>query len=78
MAQSSAPPVSGLAFIEVVRAHMRRMFRWPARASEALEKGGGLVTGQEFTRQLEMAVNVIAYALTQEGSITQGLMQTVD
>jgi len=126
------------------------MFRWLPLATEALEKYGGLVAGQDFwtqrlalehpiftsffdvrgipsglppnalgnlkdsignwfyaegyfikgrmagiafstdfgwtnqtydgdsTRQLQMAVNVIVYALTQEGSITQRLMQMVD
>jgi hypothetical protein len=32
----------------------------------------------EITRQLQMAVNVIIYALTQEGSMTQRLMQMVN
>jgi hypothetical protein len=36
------------------------------------------VRGGDSTRQLQMAVNVIIYALTQEGSITQRLMQMVN
>lgn len=35
------------------------------------------VYNSDATRQLQMAVNVIVYALTQEGSITQRLMQMV-
>ena len=34
--------------------------------------------GGDSTRQLQMAVNIIIYALTQEGSITQRLMQMVN
>ncbi len=34
--------------------------------------------GGDTTRQLQMAVNVIVYALTQEGSMTQRLMQMVN
>ncbi len=34
--------------------------------------------GQTSTRQLQLAVNIIIYALTQEGSITQRLMQMVN
>ena len=36
------------------------------------------IRGGDSTRQLQMAVNVIIYALTQEGSITQRLMQMVN
>ena len=36
------------------------------------------VRGGDSTRQLQMAVNIIIYALTQEGSITQRLMQMVN
>ena len=36
------------------------------------------VYGGDSTRQLQLAVNIIIYALTQEGSITQRLMQIVD
>ena len=36
------------------------------------------ISGGDSTRQLQMAVNVIIYALTQEGSITQRLMQMVN
>jgi hypothetical protein len=36
------------------------------------------VYGGDSTRQLQMAVNIIVYALTQEGSITQRLMQMVN
>ena len=32
----------------------------------------------DYTRQLQMAVNIVVYALTQEGSITQRLMQMVN
>ena len=34
--------------------------------------------GGDSTRQLQLAVNIIIYALTQEGSITQRLMQMVN
>ena len=34
--------------------------------------------GQTSTRQLQLAVNIIIYALTQEGSIAQRLMQMVN
>jgi hypothetical protein len=34
--------------------------------------------GGTSTRQLQLAVNIIIYALTQEGSITQRLMQIVN
>ncbi len=34
--------------------------------------------GNDSTRQLQMAVNIIVYALTQEGSMTQRLMQMVN
>jgi hypothetical protein len=34
--------------------------------------------GGDSTRQLQLAVNIIVYALTQEGSITQRLMQVVN
>ena len=36
------------------------------------------VMGGDSTRQLQLAVNIIIYALTQEGSITQRLMQMVN
>ena len=36
------------------------------------------VFGGDSTRQLQLAVNIIIYALTQEGSITQRLMQMVN
>ena len=36
------------------------------------------VRGGDSTRQLQLAVNIIIYALTQEGSITQRLMQMVN
>lgn len=36
------------------------------------------VMGGSSTRQLQLAVNIIIYALTQEGSITQRLMQMVN
>jgi len=36
------------------------------------------ITGGDSTRQLQLAVNIIIYALTQEGSITQRLMQMVN
>lgn len=38
----------------------------------------GLTTAADATRQIQMAVNVIIYALTQEGSMTQRLMQMVN
>jgi hypothetical protein len=38
----------------------------------------GLSTGADATRQIQMAVNIIVYALTQEGSMTQRLMQMVN
>ena len=34
--------------------------------------------GGDSTRQLQLAVNIIIYALTQEGSLTQRLMQMVN
>jgi hypothetical protein len=34
--------------------------------------------GQDKLRQMQMAINVIVYALTQEGSMTQRLMQMVN
>ena len=34
--------------------------------------------GGDSTRQLQLAVNIIIFALTQEGSITQCLMQMVN
>ena len=34
--------------------------------------------GGDSTRQLQMAVNIIVYALTQEGGMTQQLMQMVN
>ena len=34
--------------------------------------------GGDSTRQLQVAVNIIIYALTQEGSMTQRLMQMVN
>ena len=36
------------------------------------------ISGGDSTRQLQLAVNIIIYALTQEGSITQRLMQMVN
>jgi len=39
---------------------------------------GNQLYGGDTTRQLQMAVNVIVYALTQEGSMTQRLMQMVN
>ena len=36
------------------------------------------IMGGDSTRQLQLAVNIIIYALTQEGSITQRLMQMVN
>jgi len=36
------------------------------------------VEGQDKLRQMQMAINVIVYALTQEGSMTQRLMQMVN
>ena len=36
------------------------------------------IMGGSSTRQLQLAVNIIIYALTQEGSITQRLMQMVN
>ncbi len=36
------------------------------------------IKGGDSTRQLQLAVNLIIYALTQEGSITQRLMQMVN
>ena len=39
---------------------------------------GNEVMGGDSTRQLQLAVNIIIYALTQEGSITQRLMQMVN
>ena len=36
------------------------------------------IYGGDSTRQLQLAVNIIIYALTQEGSITQRLMQMVN
>tara|TARA_A100001037_G_scaffold175258_1_gene157122 strand:- start:750 stop:1931 length:1182 start_codon:yes stop_codon:yes gene_type:complete len=38
----------------------------------------GSVNGQDKLRQMQMAINVIVYALTQEGSMTQRLMQMVN
>ncbi len=38
----------------------------------------GLTTAADATRQIQMAVNIIIYALTQEGSMTQRLMQMVN
>ncbi|MBM3278077.1 MAG: hypothetical protein FJY95_08340 [Candidatus Handelsmanbacteria bacterium] len=38
----------------------------------------GLSTAADATRQIQMAVNIIIYALTQEGSMTQRLMQMVN
>ena len=46
------------------------------------EQGWGFNTWQhgmdDFTRQLQMAVNIVVFALTQEGSMTQRLMQMVN
>ena len=36
------------------------------------------IRGGDSTRQLQLAVNIIIYALTQEGSLTQRLMQMVN
>ena len=38
----------------------------------------GSASGQDKLRQMQMAINVIVYALTQEGSMTQRLMQMVN
>ena len=38
----------------------------------------GLGNAADATRQIQMAVNIIIYALTQEGSMTQRLMQMVN
>ncbi len=38
----------------------------------------GLSSAADATRQIQMAVNIIIYALTQEGSMTQRLMQMVN
>lgn len=38
----------------------------------------GSAEGQDKLRQMQMAINVIVYALTQEGSMTQRLMQMVN
>ena len=36
------------------------------------------IYGSDSTRTLQLAVNIIVYALTQEGSMTQRLMQMVN
>ena len=48
-------------------------------ASRATAAGvGNDIYGGDSTRQLQLAVNIIIFALTQEGSITQRLMQMVN
>jgi len=39
--------------------------------------GYGVRSGGDTTRHLQLGVNILVYALTQEGSITQRLMQIV-